>query len=369
MKQFYRYSILFILLFAVKCLPAQNITGTWEGIMPGEFLRVSIEQKGNELCGYTYDYELNDKASHCIAAYVGRYDRDRDVWYISGRSFIENSGTHVLMRIIMWQDRDLGRNTLRAIVYTQSGIGSFLGINGDEIVLNKVSNKALKLPGGLPDCFPKPPPAVKPPAKQDEVKTPPAKTDPVIAAPKPAPDKPVPAKPVPPKPVPAKPAPAKPVPVNPSTPKPLPKTVPKTDTIKKASPPPAPVTVKKPDADLLRKMNERKQQQQSRLEVNVKTINLKVYDNGVVDNDTVSIFYNGKLLLSHQRLSEQAIELNVVLDENVTEHTITMFAENLGGIPPNTAVIIVTAGDKRYELRSKASLEENAVLIFDYRPK
>ena len=101
----------------------------------------------------------------------------------------------------------------------------------------------------------------------------------------------------------------------------------------------------------------------------MKTINLKVYDNGVVDNDTVSIFYNGKLLLSHQRLSEQAIELNIVLDESATEHTITMFAENLGGIPPNTAIIVVTAGDKRYELRSKANLEENAVLIFDYRPK
>lgn len=365
MKLFCRYIILFILLVGVKYLPAQNITGTWEGIMSREFLRVSIEQKGNELCGYTYDYELKDKASHCIAAYVGRYDRERDVWYISGRSFIENSGSHVLMRIIMWQDRELGKNTLRARVYTQSGLSSYL-MDGDDITLNKVSNKAQKLPGGLPDCFPKPPPPVKPAPPTDAAKPPAPKTSEVPAQPKTVPEQP---KAVPVKPAPAKPAPAKPAAPKPTVPKTLPKVVPKTDSIIKTVPPPAPVTIKKPDADLLRKMNERKQQQQSRLEVNVKTINLKVYDNGVVDNDTVSIFYNGKLLLSHQRLSEQAIELNIVLDENVTEHTITMFAENLGGIPPNTAIIVVTAGDKRYELRSKANLEENAVLIFDYRPK
>ena len=45
-----------------------------------------------------------------------------------------------------------------------------------------------------------------------------------------------------------------------------------------------------------------------------------------------------------------------------------MYAENLGSIPPNTALIVVTAGDKRYELRSKASLEENAVLVIEYKP-
>ncbi len=116
-------------------------------------------------------------------------------------------------------------------------------------------------------------------------------------------------------------------------------------------------------------MARRRQNEQSRLEVSVKKINLKLYDNGVVDNDTVSVFYNGKLLVSHQRLSESPIIINLDLEEGVTEHSITLYAENLGGIPPNTALIVVTAGDKRYELRSKASLEENAVLVFDYRPK
>jgi hypothetical protein len=260
----------------------------------------------------------------------------------------------------MWQDSDLDKNTLKGKVYTQSSLGSFFGMDGDDIILRKISGKPRKLPGGKPDCFPKPPPPVKPAAPPPDVKSPAPKVNAVPAKPK--------AVPVPPKAAPVQPKamPPKPAPV-PS--KEIPKSIPKTDSVKKVTPSAPPATIKKPDADLMRKMNERKQQQQSRLEVNVKKINLKVYDNGVVDNDTVSIFYNGKLLLSHQRLSDQAIELNIDLDENVTEHTITMFAENLGGIPPNTALIVVTAGDKRYELRSKASLEENAVLVFDYRPK
>ncbi|MCP9750306.1 hypothetical protein [Ferruginibacter sp. HRS2-29] len=123
-----------------------------------------------------------------------------------------------------------------------------------------------------------------------------------------------------------------------------------------------------PDSATISKlMTVRKQTTQSRLVINTNQINLKLYDNGVVDNDTISIFYNGKLLVSHQRLSEKAVELNIHLDEKVTIHEITLFAENLGGIPPNTALVVITAGDKRYELRSSASLEENAVLVFEYK--
>ncbi|MEP7236362.1 MAG: hypothetical protein ABI685_00790 [Ferruginibacter sp.] len=118
-----------------------------------------------------------------------------------------------------------------------------------------------------------------------------------------------------------------------------------------------------------RELKQRKNIEQSRIEVNVKTINLKIYDNAVIDGDLVSILYNGKLLLSHQLLSEKAIELNIELDENQTRHEIILFAENLGSIPPNTALVVVTAGEKRYELFASASLEENAILVFDYKPK
>lgn len=120
---------------------------------------------------------------------------------------------------------------------------------------------------------------------------------------------------------------------------------------------------------LPKELVKRKYSEQSHLDVNVKTITLNVYDNAVVDGDTISVFYNGKLLLSHQRLSEKPIVINLTLDEKQTRHELVLFAENLGSIPPNTALIVIYAADKRYELFSSASLEENAVLVFNYIPK
>ena len=61
--------------------------------------------------------------------------------------------------------------------------------------------------------------------------------------------------------------------------------------------------------------------------------------------------------------------IDLALDETSKTHEIILYAENLGSIPPNTALIVVNAGNKRYELHASASLEENAVLVFEYAPK
>jgi hypothetical protein len=357
MKFFAFYILLFFTLFAPAVLHAQKvvaspkkIAGTWEGEMSGEFIQINIEQQGNLLCGYTYDYELENRASHCIARFEGMYDPDRNLWYLSGKSFLENSGSHVFMRIILRLIPGDEKNTLTASVYTQSFGNSFSA--ADVVKIKRVASKPQKLGTVMEPCFPKP---QKPAAKSITPK--PATQQPDAAKPDAVKPK-IPAKQVPP---------STPPPQLPKiTSKPLPQPA-RADTVKRTLPP-AIKKIPPADKDMVSKMNSRRKTEQSRLEVNVKKINLKVYDNGVVDNDTVSIFYNGKLLLSHKRLSETAIELNIDLDENVTLHEITMYAENLGGIPPNTALIVVTAGGKRYELRSKASLEENAVLVIEYKP-
>jgi len=348
MKYLYSYIIFLILWCNTSNLCAQNITGTWEGYMTGEFIQINIEQKGIELCGYTYDYELNQKSSHCIAPFEGRYDAERKLWIISGKRFIENSGSHALMRIMLWKDPSDERNVLRGKVYLQSSMSSLLGMGGDVMSVKRVSSKPQELGSVMPPCFPKP---AKPATKKAIPVTP-------KATPKPSETKP------------AIPSPTKPAatPVKPKPQSPVKKLPGNTDTLKKIISTDKTPVITQPDKEIIKKMNSRKQTEQNRLEVSVKRINLKVYDNGVVDNDTVSIFHNGKLLLSHQRLSETAIELNIDLEDGVALHEITMYAENLGGIPPNTALIVITAGDKRYELRSKASLEENAVLVIEYKP-
>ncbi len=340
-----RKIFVFITLFlSFHYLHGQNMHGTWRGIMDNEMLIVSIDQRGMQICGFTHDYILRDSTDHCVAAYSGKYLPNSKTWLLTGTRMIKNSGNHVLMQLLLWEDELYGKNRLRGKVSTDTSAEGLMSLGSMDVLLRKISNDPIKLPGGEPNCFPKPQKKLLPPTAAK-----PSKVNPKPAAPKPTPVKTTP------KPAAPKPAVPKPAPIVRDTVK---RTV--QQTIKPAI---------KTDADLLRKMTERKQSKQSTLEVNVKQINLKVYDNGEIDNDTVSIFYNGKLLLSHQRLSDKPIIINLDLDENIIEHTLTMYAENLGSIPPNTALIVVTAGDKRYELRSKANLEENAVLIFEYKPK
>lgn len=333
------YPIFLILILLGIQVNSQNLTGVWEGIMEDEFIQINIQQKGNQLCGYTYDYVLNDRASYCIAKFEGNYDPENKHWYITGTNFIANSGSHILMKMSFWFSPMQPKKSLSGVLLMRGGFNVPMS---EPFQLKKVANNPYKMPkwAQMEPCFP-PPPKPKP--------TP--KPTPAIPSPKPTPAKPAP-----------KPQPVKPKPEEQSEEKVLPP-------VKQELPPVSKQEKPAPPSEIVKNMVERKQTEQSHLTVNTRHINLKLYDNGIVDNDTVSVFYNGKLLVSHQKLSDKAIELNIDLDPSINRHEITMFAENLGSIPPNTSLIVVTAGKKRYELHSKASLVENAVLVFDYKPE
>lgn len=99
-------------------------------------------------------------------------------------------------------------------------------------------------------------------------------------------------------------------------------------------------------------------------EITVTSDSLKVdfYDNGEIDGDSISIFYNNQLIAFNRMLSTRSVHFDVALDTTKEINEITMFADNLGAIPPNTALMVVTDGKKRYEIRMASSLEKNATL-------
>lgn len=94
-----------------------------------------------------------------------------------------------------------------------------------------------------------------------------------------------------------------------------------------------------------------------------------LYDNGEIDGDSISLFFNGKLLLYHKRLSDKAISLELTVDPKTDVNELIMYAENLGSIPPNTALMVVTDGDKRYEVRIASDLEKSGSIRFIHKPK
>ncbi len=105
------------------------------------------------------------------------------------------------------------------------------------------------------------------------------------------------------------------------------------------------------------------------IEVEKEKITVELYDNGEIDGDSVSVFFNGKLLLSHKRLSDKPLSLTLELDNDTDANELTMYAENLGEIPPNTALMVVKDGDKRYEVRITSDTEKNGTIAFVRKQK
>ncbi|RYZ23393.1 MAG: hypothetical protein EOO16_05255 [Chitinophagaceae bacterium] len=103
------------------------------------------------------------------------------------------------------------------------------------------------------------------------------------------------------------------------------------------------------------------------LDVRSEEILVKLYDNGEVDDDTISVYLDNKLILSSKRLSASPIELRVKLDSEHPEHTLVMVAENMGRIPPNTSLMIVWDGDTRHEVQITSTEQKNAMVRFRLR--
>ena len=102
------------------------------------------------------------------------------------------------------------------------------------------------------------------------------------------------------------------------------------------------------------------------IKVDTGTIRLDFYDNAQVDGDIITVLLNNKPLASNQRLASKPITLEIKVDLSNREQEITMVAENLGDIPPNTALLIITAGNKRYQLYLTSTEKKNAQVRFIY---
>jgi len=100
------------------------------------------------------------------------------------------------------------------------------------------------------------------------------------------------------------------------------------------------------------------------LTVEADSIKVDFYDNGEIDGDSISIFYNDKLIAFNRILSTRSVHFDITLDSTKEINELTMFADNLGSIPPNTALMLVNDGKKRYEVRLTSNLEKSATIRF-----
>lgn len=92
------------------------------------------------------------------------------------------------------------------------------------------------------------------------------------------------------------------------------------------------------------------------------SIELRFFDNVQVDGDSITLFLNDQLIFTHIRLTEKPFVVKLPVKDLNESNELTMVAENLGAIPPNTAYMVAIVGDKRYEV-NLSSTEETSGMI------
>lgn len=98
------------------------------------------------------------------------------------------------------------------------------------------------------------------------------------------------------------------------------------------------------------------------IEVDNNQLKLEFYDNGAIDNDSISVFVNNKMILQKSKLEYAPIRLDIKLDESLPYNEISMFAENLGQIPPNTSLLVIYDGNKRNDVLLTSDFTKNATI-------
>jgi hypothetical protein len=101
---------------------------------------------------------------------------------------------------------------------------------------------------------------------------------------------------------------------------------------------------------------------------NSKMISIDLFDNGTIDNDTIIVFDNKKILVNKKRLSYKAIHLEFNFTENIREHEVIIVAHNMGTVPPNTALLLFKDGKNRQEYFITSTNKINAKLLIIYEP-
>lgn len=98
-------------------------------------------------------------------------------------------------------------------------------------------------------------------------------------------------------------------------------------------------------------------------------IQIDLYDNGTIDHDSISVYHNNKQVIKNGGLSYTPISIKIKCSKDYAHHELIMVAENLGEIPPNTALMVITAGKQRFEVFLTSTEQKNAKVVIDYKPK
>ena len=365
--------LLVLLLVVVSTIAqSQNITGIWRGyfITSGADqykFELQIKQTSSSISGVSYSY-LNT-VFYGKATLTGSYNRQGKKAVIKEIKTVElrmSLGSSACIMKCQFEYSKSGREEFLEGTYTSifetDGYGNKKGddCGGGKVYLRKVTTSDFYIEPFLRK-------------KGDVATTPPAGNPPVVTKPKtttPVTTKPPTTTAKPPVKKPTVQSPDKKT-GNTSTAKP--KTTapvkPRVDSTTKIAETPV---IKKPAIPVAtpNALKTRTNELVKTLEVSDENVIVKLFDNGEIDDDTISVYMDKKLVLSAKRLTAAPLIIKLKMDQDNAEHELVMVAENLGRIPPNTSLMIVESGDQRFDVRITSTEQKNAVVRFRYvKPK
>ncbi len=92
------------------------------------------------------------------------------------------------------------------------------------------------------------------------------------------------------------------------------------------------------------------------IEISSRITNIKVWDHGAIDGDVVSIIANGNVIIDEKTLNGPSSPISVDYDFGYNGFNyVTLYAHNLGDIPPNTCTISING----VEFVLEANLDAN----------
>ncbi len=106
-----------------------------------------------------------------------------------------------------------------------------------------------------------------------------------------------------------------------------------------------------------------------KIETNTEKTEICIFDNGIIDGDSISVYINNMPVITNSTLSQKPICFPVSFQEGTETNRVLIKAENLGKIPPNTGLVVFELGKKRYELPVSADLKQNALIVFIFNPQ
>jgi hypothetical protein len=91
------------------------------------------------------------------------------------------------------------------------------------------------------------------------------------------------------------------------------------------------------------------------------SVMIKIFDNGVIDGDVITLIINGTIIFDKIKLSTSPISY-ALKASTVSQFHIEFYADTLGDIPPNTGLIYISSASKTTETLFLSDLKKTSAI-------